>query len=175
MQNQGFLNEEINKQSFSNPHPWSSKCPLYHVHNTLANISSKYLSYQSTIIGFLGTWTHNVSLIENWAKTGKIIKSKHDQNPTSSDGGWDTASCLANLKLFLFMCLQGSTLRCAHMPGACRFCPRACWLLCLHAQLGKWFFRQGTSLFSKQYTSALQGFWKILAGHMKIFAGHVYF
>ena len=34
---------------------------------------------------------------------------------------------------------QGLTLRHSHMPRACRFCLRACKLLWLHAQLGKWF------------------------------------
>ena len=59
--------------------------------------------------------------------------------------------------------LSGRSLRHAHMARACRICPRAHWLLWLRAWLGKWFFRQGPCLFSQQYTSALQDFWKIFS------------
>ena len=34
---------------------------------------------------------------------------------------------------------------CAHMPRACRFCPRAHKLLWLRAALGKWFFSLGNA------------------------------
>ena len=37
-------------------------------------------------------------------------------------------------------CAQGSTLRCAHMPGSGRFCPRAHKIVWSCAWLGKWFF-----------------------------------
>ena len=49
---------------------------------------------------------------------------------------------------------QGLTLRCACMPGTCRFCPRAHKLLWLCAQLGKWLFTLDSCLFSQQYKSA---------------------
>ena len=55
---------------------------------------------------------------------------------------------------------QGSTLRRARMPGACRSCPGAHKHLRLRARLGKWFFNLGMYLLSQQYTSALQGLYK---------------
>ena len=48
--------------------------------------------------------------------------------------------------------LQGSTLRHARVPRACRSCPRAHKLLWLCARLGKWFFSLGMYLFFQQYT-----------------------
>ena len=50
-------------------------------------------------------------------KLAKWSKSKHDQNLTSSDGGWDTSSCLANLNLFLFMFAGLDIKVCPHARG----------------------------------------------------------
>ena len=47
---------------------------------------------------------------------------------------------------------QGSTLRHARMPGACRSCLRAHKLFWLHARQGKWFFNLGMYLFSQKCT-----------------------
>ena len=49
---------------------------------------------------------------------------------------------------FIHISVQGSTLRHARMPGACRSCLRAHKLLWLRARQGKWFFSLGMYLFS---------------------------
>ena len=67
---------------------------------------------------------------------------------------------------------QGSTFRCAPMPGACRSCPRA-HKLC--AWQGKWIFSLGMYLFFPAVCTSLTQLAQILAGYMKIFAGYVNF
>ena len=70
---------------------------------------------------------------------------------------------------------QGSTLRRACMPGACRSCHRAHKPLWLHARVGKWLFLSGHVLIFPAVYINFAGLVQILAGHVKFFAGHITF
>ena len=65
---------------------------------------------------------------------------------------------LSNLKfcaLFGWLVSQGLTLRRGHMPGECRYCPRAHKPLWFCVRMGKWFFSLGMHLFSQHFIKAL--------------------
>ena len=73
---------------------------------------------------------------------------------------------------------QGSTLRRARMPGACRSCPRTHKLLWLRAWLAvtaEVNFQYGHVLTVTAVYVSFTGLVQILAGHVKIFAGKVHF
>ena len=90
---------------------------------------------------------------------------------------WNLTGTLAAVLLrclWSFRSIQGSTLRHARMPWACRSCLRAHKLLWLRAQQGKW-FSVWTCTYFPSSVHKLTGLVQILAGHVKIIAGHVNF
>ena len=96
-------------------------------------------------------------------KKEDVVRAVETGNaPTTSE--WSTSLLPTKVHLILevwqyylnqrpIYCFHGSsTSRHAHMPWACRSCPRAHKHLWLHAQLGKRFFSPGMYLFSQQNT-----------------------
>ena len=69
--------------------------------------------------------------------------------------------------------VQGSTLRCACIPRACRFCLSAHKIVWLWAWLSKWFFlAEHMLIFPVVYTSPLQGLFIYGLGTWTFFSAH---